>query len=204
MRGATAGRRRLLNRYVFQSTLPVRGATGADGQVWGARGISIHAPREGSDIFPAASSASWLAISIHAPREGSDCISSAITMLALKISIHAPREGSDGGGNAVVFPHTRFQSTLPVRGATRRILSRGRDKHEFQSTLPVRGATAALRLYRPGGCISIHAPREGSDLLLVSGVVIAQPFQSTLPVRGATPRGPWLWRLPKDFNPRSP
>ena len=57
------------------------------------------------------------------------------------ISIHAPREGSDGprcpgarGKDGV------FQSTLPVRGATARLLHLV-DLHLFQSTLPVRGAT---------------------------------------------------------------
>ena len=56
---------------VFQSTLPVWGATPAPGEVAGALGISIHAPRVGSDQiqFPPAGSAG---ISIHAPRVGSD------------------------------------------------------------------------------------------------------------------------------------
>ena len=51
----------------------------------------------------------------------------------------------------------------------------------FQSTLPARGATAGGRLQRPGGRISIHAPREGSDWRL-----------NTLP------------RIRLNFNPRSP
>ena len=57
----------------------------------------------------------------------------------------------------------RFQSTLPVRGATYRYLTH-QDNPEFQSTLPVRGAT---RTSPPPGAvtrISIHAPREGSDV----------------------------------------
>ena len=78
----------------------------------------------------------------------------------------------------------------------------------FQSTLPVRGATPALI---PGVLvlqISIHAPRTGSDASLLrfcrsswhfnprspygerraqSGMMVNAPeFQSTLPVRGAT------------------
>ena len=78
-----------------------------------------------------------------------------------------------------------FQSTLPVRGATRPkiILSR---LLTFQSTLPVRGATI------PGGNqhidhkISIHAPREGSDQQQQQIFEDYIKFQSTLPVRGAT------------------
>ena len=57
-----------------------------------------------------------------------------------------------------------FQSTLPVRGATTpNTLSP--TKNTFQSTLPVRGATKTLFNFISTLLISIHAPREGSDLL---------------------------------------
>ena len=78
--------------------------------------ISIHAPRTGSD---------WLAertqktceISIHAPRTGSDRVSGS-TKPVPRISIHAPRTGSDCRADRLAFLLTRFQSTLPARGAT--------------------------------------------------------------------------------------
>ena len=57
----------------------------------------------------------------------------------------------------------KFQSTLPVRGATDCHQDTQVSGHEFQSTLPVRGATMVM---------------------LHDGVISA--FQSTLPVRGAT------------------
>ena len=72
----------------------MRGATAVlDGDIGGVD-ISIHAPREGSDLlslfkFPNV----W--ISIHAPREGSDSSDAAMTAISELISIHAPREGSD-------------------------------------------------------------------------------------------------------------
>ena len=56
-------------------------------------------------------------ISIHAPREGSD-IRLTIWQAVGPISIHAPREGSDGSVNKVYVTLEVFQSTLPVRGAT--------------------------------------------------------------------------------------
>ena len=57
-------------------------------------------------------------ISIHAPREGSD-ISEELTDLQLcMISIHAPREGSDRRTRPPAPPAAPFLSTLPVRGAT--------------------------------------------------------------------------------------
>ena len=55
----------------FQSTLPVRGATSDIMQVEPVIQISIHAPREGSDIYGDITPVRW-DISIHAPREGSD------------------------------------------------------------------------------------------------------------------------------------
>ena len=56
-------------------------------------------------------------ISIHAPREGSDCADTGVKKMTL-ISIHAPREGSDHGRKSGILSDIRFQSTLPVRGAT--------------------------------------------------------------------------------------
>ena len=56
----------------------------------------------------------------------------------------------------------------------------------FQSTLPVRGATD---FYNPKFAhlgISIHAPREGSDMAIILVMIARIRFQSTLPVRGAT------------------
>ena len=73
-----------------------------------------------------------------------------------------------------------FQSTLPVRGETREIA--GPDNvFEFQSTLPVRGETLSRKGQLRAEDISIHAPRKGRDLDDI-----------------------WLQGVMKDFNPRSP
>ena len=56
----------------FLSTLPVRGATAERQKAIAENHISIHAPREGSDVAVALPRASPSSISIHAPREGSD------------------------------------------------------------------------------------------------------------------------------------
>ena len=55
--------------------------------------ISIHAPREGSDVLLQPHRLGE-GISIHAPREGSDWTFVSYFM-GIGISIHAPREGSD-------------------------------------------------------------------------------------------------------------
>ena len=58
---------------LFQSTLPVKGATSRRAGRLLFRLVSIHAPREGSDwtLRPVSSCST---VSIHAPREGSDVL----------------------------------------------------------------------------------------------------------------------------------
>ena len=57
----------------------------------------------------------------------------------------------------VAFSTTRFQSTLPVRGATP-LISGGFSLLKFQSTLPVRGAT--VRLTAPSPLLEDFNPRS--------------------------------------------
>ena len=165
------------------------------------RGISIHAPRVGSD--PAGSQVGelpgyfnprspcgerLLALKMSFgtgdfnPRspcgERHDVL--AETAKQLNISIHAPRVGSDSKSTLPIITTVRFQSTLPVWGATLD-LTLTTSRATFQSTLPVWGATAA---------------RSRSS--------IRASFQSTLPVWGATPPAQERRRLPPNFNPRSP
>ena len=82
-------------------------------------GISIHAPREGGDMFLRRGSRHFL-ISIHAPREGGDDPED-VRALNCEISIHAPREGGDLTVKRIGKIKIRFQSTPPARGATSRI-----------------------------------------------------------------------------------
>ena len=108
-----------------------------------------------------------------------------VQLSARSISIHAPRTGSDQGASSRPSTSLSFQSTLPARGAT---IKQGHTpgKERFQSTLPARGATPVTQAGLPGRrnfnprsphgerrrhhalltgehCISIHAPRTGSD-----------------------------------------
>ena len=56
----------------------------------------------------------------------------------------------------------------------------------FQSTLPMGGATKYARKSNSGTIISIHAPRGGSDPTAYTPYHGDTLFQSTLPVGGAT------------------
>jgi len=78
--------------------------------------ISIHAPNTGSDSL-LEQRLSFLKISIHAPNTGSDelnCDNCGCTM----ISIHAPNTGSDLDAIPSTTRSIKFQSTLPIQGAT--------------------------------------------------------------------------------------
>ena len=100
-------------------------------------------------------------ISIHAPRTGSDRLSGMTMPVNKNFNPRSPY------GERLVKGERRgrwtvFQSTLPVRGATTS-LKAAISALLFQSTLPVRGATKSLRAQRRSPYISIHAPRTGSD-----------------------------------------
>ena len=155
----------------------------------------------GERRVPVKASSTATGISIHAPLAGSDAVRQAIVD-RVGISIHAPLAGSDPAGRPEIR-RARFQSTLPLRGATHgfsigqiqfphfnprspcgeRLVPRVCNAiiRIFQSTLPLRGATVSAGQRSDVEAISIHAPLAGSD-----------------------PAGLWLHLCGKHFNPRSP
>ena len=96
-----------------------------------------------------------------------------------------PARGATRHERTSLRADTTFQSTLPARGATQAV-TRGNRNLRFQSTLPARGATRWTHASASTQNISIHAPRTGSDAFCVAQVTNPQRFQSTLPARGAT------------------
>ena len=102
-----------------------------------------------------------------------------------EISIHAPHTGRDSVDRAPSFGTSTFQSTRPIRGATKSTLPRGRGRPHFnprapygarpvlssrsysysvfQSTRPIRGATDSCSRCRLSISISIRAPHTGRD-----------------------------------------
>ena len=81
-------------RSVFQSTLPVGGATENTQSAWAPTTISIHAPRGGSDYLLGQSLQQVIIFQSTLPVGGATKIG-ADTGTVGKISIHAPRGGSD-------------------------------------------------------------------------------------------------------------
>ena len=106
-----------MEKKIFQSTRPVRGATSRPLSRGEITAISIHAPRAGRDL----PWSWWLS---------SRCI-----------SIHAPHVGRDPQLAALLTAVLKFQSTRPMWGATLTLQKRDFQLLIFQSTRPMWGAT---------------------------------------------------------------
>ena len=144
----------------FQSTFPLRGATGRGRWHDFHRIISIHAPLAGNDSCATLSTC--------------DC----------RFQSTLPLRGETFGYRE--HDRTlRFQSTLPLRGATRSGMLTLRGS-VFQSTLPLRGTTCAHRS-APGyrGYFNPRSPC-GERRVAFRGSATDAQFQSTLPLRGTT------------------
>ena len=126
--------------FLFQSTLPARGATGIGQVAFAYCSFQSTLPAQGATWLPCTPE-QGKDISIHAPRTGSDCLM-ASCVPAFAISIHAPRTGSDFALIHVHTSKTHFNPRSPHG-----------ERHLFQFS----GGGAAI--------ISIHAPRTGSDIL---------------------------------------
>ena len=146
----------------FQSTRPIRGATCRRCLI--RAGASDFNPRAPYGARPA---------SCYPGRAGQH------------ISIHAPHTGRDDLLRPQGLGPGQFQSTRPIRGATRGqpVLPR---RKRFQSTRPIRGATCRGSTEARNPAISIHAPHTGRDLPAGWPSSAASRFQSTRPIRGAT------------------
>ena len=153
--------------YSFQSTLPVRGATPA--RLRPFKGHSHFNPRSpcgerppsctvtcivrdfnprspcGERLPPGDRQPLGSVISIHAPRAGSDWTNANSTHYNRHFN---PRSPCGERQLARLCPEgdIAFQSTLPVRGATRVQRRNCTVLPLFQSTLPVRGATVKTRI----------------------------------------------------------
>ena len=169
--------------------------------------ISIHAPLAGCDIFK---HTLYCLLYYFNPRTpcGVRRRRPNLSLCLCSISIHAPLAGCDRERGDAHLYHVQFQSTHPLRGATKAERAAAKPP-EFQSTHPLRGATVAIqddlravqnfnprtpcgvRLTVPycsvtSFGISIHAPLAGCDLQTRARRRTAAQFQSTHPLRGAT------------------
>ena len=150
---------------LFQSTLPVGGATELAADWFERFIVSIHAPRGGSDVRCILGSRGSRRFNPRSP-------------WGERLAAARPRDAP-----------VEFQSTLPVGGATqlrRRWLWL---ETSFNPRSPWGERHGKHPAARPQGSgVSIHAPRGGSDDYDGKEIVGLSQFQSTLPVGGATCR----------------
>ena len=185
MRGATHSGFDCVFFHVFQSTRPMRGATGSAPETAGTSGyfnprapygarrvkgtlvISRMTFQSTRPIRGATATYEIIretrGISIHAPHTGRDPVTESETVPQETISIHAPHTGRDPFNADDRKQSLKFQSTRPIGGAT----------HDAQHGKDDTG-------------ISIHAPHTGRDVYLFSQSFDIDKFQSTRPIRGAT------------------
>ena len=206
-RGATAALGTLTGKfYSFQPTLPARGATCAASEIGGVHEFQPTLPARGATSRGGAHRPSD-AISTHAPRTGSDAASVHAASAGTAISTHAPRTGSDALRRTAHRRSSRFQPTLPARGAT----PAHQEPHGaavISTHAPRTGSDEPRGRGQSVHKISTHAPRTGSDGAGGAGLphlVYFNPrsphgerrnfagcalliwlFQPTLPARGAT------------------
>ena len=151
--------------WIFQSTLPARGATCAwrnDGEL---QGISIHAPRTGSDVMA----------QMRAFRD-------------LRFQSTLPARGATAGTTAPTATYGQFQSTLPARGATKTS-----DASSKSSLISIHAPRTGSDMHRACRNLSMtnFNPRSphGERLEIARECAEYETFQSTLPARGATRSG---------------
>ena len=168
----------------FQSTHPVRGATGSVSSMTIHLMISIHAPRAGCDKI-SARVGKIRGISIHAPRAGCDMRRTMQFLSSWNFNPRTPCGVRLQGGTIKYWTSADFNPRTPCGVRPEQIKPKSRPS-QFQSTHPVRGATARQRVVAGAIRISIHAPRAGCDARPARPSARSTVFQSTHPVRGAT------------------
>ena len=123
--------------------------------------ISIHAPRAGSDTDVTDKGAVARRFQSTLPVRGATTARHTVAQ-RFAISIHAPRAGSDANVYRDPIHHNNFNPRSPC-GERLKAAVVAYFREKFQSTLPVRGATSPSFGSERGSRISIHAPRAGSD-----------------------------------------
>ena len=169
----------------FQSTLPAWGATTALCQPRSCVRFQSTLPAWGATCLHTQDNPAACNFNPRSPR-GERRRPASRPRRSGRISIHAPRVGSDATFLLMRAFAMIFQSTLPAWGATAAASFVTAWTPDFNPRSP-RGE----RLYLwhndvPQITISIHAPRVGSDVVLVHVPAKRSGFQSTLPAWGAT------------------
>ena len=151
--------------HTFQSTPPARGATEQHKAEMDKFSISIHAPREGGDsiIF------FWSHVIKHfnpRPPRGGRLGTVRIKFLQVEFQSTPPARGATMRGQYKIVAD-KFQSTPPARGATPHKAVEVNSATNFNPRPPRGGRPLHQCIWISSSQISIHAPREGGDILFI-------------------------------------
>ena len=187
----------------FQSTRPIRGATLLSTSAK-AKDVLFQSTRP---IRGATYDLQWqsscLCISIHAPHTGRDPSRRPGWTLRPYFNPRAPY----GARLCEVCPALRsdgFQSTRPIRGATKPLGLWDIADMVFQSTRPIRGATHAKLALSHYQKFQSTRPIRGATWSGYSVTTMRHIFQSTRPIRGATMKCPAFATTTNKFQSTRP
>ena len=172
-----------LDQFLFQPTLPLRGATSRCRAISSSRSFNPRSPCGerryrpascwprhrcfnprspcGERLVAVAPRRDNLEVSTHAPLAGSDHEVEALYRVR-RVSTHAPLAGSDALGGLRALQNRGFQPTLPLRGAT---ADGGDDGCQLvvSTHAPLAGSDTSFARSSTVFSVSTHAPLAGSD-----------------------------------------
>ena len=147
-------------KCAFQSTPPIRGATAKDATRKAALKFQSTPPIRGATKL--LNVVHLDTVSIHAPHTRGDHIV-YIKYTRKQVSIHAPHTRGDHQSHGPTVQQL-FQSTPPIRGATRSLRQSHELSQRFNPRPPYEGRQSPVSV----GCftpVSIHAPHTRGDTM---------------------------------------
>ena len=171
-------------RLAFQSTLPARGATPPTPQNIFVRRFQSTLPARGATENFSRFMQTRIKISIHAPRTGSDRSGASSSPHAIYFNPRSPH-----GERHLVMAKRGLDGIISIhapRTGSDAIPSVTGGERKISIHAPRTGSDASENHAQGNHHISIHAPRTGSDTVMVANPLLPPIFQSTLPARGAT------------------
>ena len=186
-RGSDRARGRPRNPYKrFNPRSPRGGATVGDAYVWGAQGVSIHAPHEGERLSIRIFGRTLpIMFQSTLPTRGSDSCIVAPNPLVTSFNPRSPRGGATklwtrrkrSGRVSIHAPHEGERPYLRPRAKTSNTC--------FNPRSPRGGATYEYLLCTVDMLFQSTLPTRGSDQFELSAALATGQFQSTLPTRGS-------------------
>ena len=168
----------------FQSTLPARGATRRFPSLRTRRGISIHAPRTGSDLALRVLQILHELFQSTLPARGATKEKNQFAA-TYSISIHAPRTGSDVAQQFSIYFKNHFNPRSPHGERPAAAIQMKRRNLYFNPRSP-HGERLRPSVRRIPACHFNPRSPHGERLKPYSANAKRIQFQSTLPARGAT------------------